>query len=345
MSQAKRFQGLDVLRGFAAMSVLLYHYTYIYGLRFGYHDQLLFKVPLGRIGVQVFFMISGYVIFMTLERTHRGLDFAVSRLSRLYPAYWAAMLMTTMAVYFSGIPQLQVTIKDFFGNLIMLPIGFEMVDTVYWTLIVELFFYFVMLLLFYGRLLNNIKTVLLVWVVMSILFPLLERQYELTRFIIYRKFQAIFIFDYVQLFGLGIILYLRRKSGRFNKLDFAIITICLLKQFLVDTYVVGLLILSFVIYIYLLVINRLTRLNIKPLIFLGTISYPLYLIHRKIGFALIWHLQNSGLNIHLAILVTTICILVLATILTFAIEQPVMKGIRRWWRERSALRTAALREA
>ncbi len=140
LAKKKRFLGLDVLRGLAAMSVLMYHYTYIYGIKFGYHDQLLFKVPLGRIGVQVFFMISGYVIFMTLQRTQRGLDFAISRFSRLYPAYWAAMLITTMVVYLSGIPQLQVPIKDFFGNLAMLPIGFEFVDTVYWTLVVELFF-------------------------------------------------------------------------------------------------------------------------------------------------------------------------------------------------------------
>ncbi len=202
-----------------------------------------------------------------------------------------------------------------------------------------------MLILFYGRLLNNIITVLLVWVIISIIFPVLDKQYELTRFFIYRKFQALFIFDYVQLFGLGIILYLHRKSGQFDKLGLAIIAICLIKQFLVDTCVVGILILLFVGYIYLLNIDRLTFLNIKPLIFLGTISYPLYLIHRKIGFALIWHLQHMGLNINYAILVTIICVLILATILTFAIEQPAMNRIRRWWRERAALRAAALREA
>ena len=93
-----RLQELDVLRGLAALSVLCYHYTTHYKDLFSPSGPVLFNFAWGNCGVQIFFIISGFVILMTLEKTQRPMDFIVSRFSRLYPCYWAAVILTFIAV-------------------------------------------------------------------------------------------------------------------------------------------------------------------------------------------------------------------------------------------------------
>jgi peptidoglycan/LPS O-acetylase OafA/YrhL len=57
------------------------------------------SVPWGYLGVNLFFVISGFVIFMTLDRTLVPLDFVISRTSRLFPAYWAAIIITMVITH------------------------------------------------------------------------------------------------------------------------------------------------------------------------------------------------------------------------------------------------------
>ena len=65
-NSSNRLIELDALRGIAALCVLIYHYTNHYTFKFHPHNPPLFEFPLGYFGVQLFFMISGFVIFMML---------------------------------------------------------------------------------------------------------------------------------------------------------------------------------------------------------------------------------------------------------------------------------------
>src|SRR3954469_15102112 len=85
-----RLEGLDGLRGIAAASVMVYHYTAWYPFLHGF--DLTPAFPYGIFGVELFFVISGFVIFMTLERTRSLGQFAAARFARLYPAFLASML-------------------------------------------------------------------------------------------------------------------------------------------------------------------------------------------------------------------------------------------------------------
>jgi peptidoglycan/LPS O-acetylase OafA/YrhL len=80
-----RFLELDALRGIAVFLVLLSHYTWAYDYHFQSLSEHSFHFSHGEFGVQVFFMISGFVIFMTIEKTQSIKDFIISRFSRLYP--------------------------------------------------------------------------------------------------------------------------------------------------------------------------------------------------------------------------------------------------------------------
>ena len=101
--QNKRLEILDVARFLAAISVVFYHYLYrgwtsgeFIDIDFGQYEGL-FKY--GYLGVQFFFLISGFVICMSSEgKTTK--EFLWGRVIRLYPAYWVCLLITLAFIYF-----------------------------------------------------------------------------------------------------------------------------------------------------------------------------------------------------------------------------------------------------
>jgi peptidoglycan/LPS O-acetylase OafA/YrhL len=136
-----RLEELDVLRGVAALCVVLSHYTSYCARYFGAGP---FGVYLGTIygfyAVELFFMISGFVIYFTLERSVTWKDFAFSRATRLYPAYWTALtLMVVLDHVVFGKP---FWAGGYIVNLTMLQefIGFPNLDIVFWSLTVEIAF-------------------------------------------------------------------------------------------------------------------------------------------------------------------------------------------------------------
>lgn len=94
----ERLLELDALRGLAAVYVLIFHFICSYQQSLGAKAFELSRFFSGIYGVQLFFIISGYVIFMSLDRIARPLDFIVSRFSRLFPAYWAAVIIATFLI-------------------------------------------------------------------------------------------------------------------------------------------------------------------------------------------------------------------------------------------------------
>ncbi|NUO59007.1 MAG: acyltransferase [Hamadaea sp.] len=150
---------LDYLRFVAAAVVLAFHYTFN-GINNGKIASLDTYWPItpvtqyGYLGVDLFFLISGFVI-LNSARNKTARQFAVGRAVRLYPAFWAAVLVTAaVTVAFGHVNGLTVTPKQVAINLTMVPslLGAPLVDGVYWTLLFELEFYaLVFLLLLAGQ--------------------------------------------------------------------------------------------------------------------------------------------------------------------------------------------------
>jgi len=143
----KRLELLDYGRFMAAIAVLIYHYFFdgISNGKISSIDHIPGFVEFakyGYLGVEFFFMISGYVIFFSARnRTPR--EFAIARAVRLYPAFWFAVIFTTVFAQFWGGTEMSVTIQQALANLTMIPesLGYGYVDGVYWTLNLELRFY------------------------------------------------------------------------------------------------------------------------------------------------------------------------------------------------------------
>jgi peptidoglycan/LPS O-acetylase OafA/YrhL len=139
MTSQGRLAHLDVLRGIAAMMVVLAHFIERTPLK----DNVFFTfVNLGQIGVVLFFLLSGMVIPYSLkEGKHALVAFAISRFFRLYPAYWFSIALAVISSYW--FLSTGVSLKVLAANLTMFQAVFRVPDLfgVYWTLIIEMFFY------------------------------------------------------------------------------------------------------------------------------------------------------------------------------------------------------------
>lgn len=122
----------------------------------GHHwfDPLLDTINLGRFGVVLFFMISGLVIPFSFRGQTPLRNFAVSRLFRLYPAYWLSIPVLAWVAAVKGVP---VDLATVLGNLTMLQWlwGGWNIGPGYWTLNYEIGFYMLAVALFALRLLGD----------------------------------------------------------------------------------------------------------------------------------------------------------------------------------------------
>jgi peptidoglycan/LPS O-acetylase OafA/YrhL len=155
-----RLLALDGLRLLAALMVCLYHFTGRGGtVSDSWHQAPSHLFPelsrlsvYGCLGVQFFFVISGFVICMSSWGRTMG-DFFRSRVARLYPAYWAALMIVTAASFALPVVVRPLRLDDFLVNLTMLqqPVGTPRVLGVCWTLWVEVRFYALFALLVVRR--------------------------------------------------------------------------------------------------------------------------------------------------------------------------------------------------
>lgn len=91
-----RLEELDLLRFLAALAVVVFHYMAASKSLWGVQPTRIFPsvAPLsvlGILGVELFFVISGFVILMSVMGRTAG-EFAISRFTRLFPAYWFSVL-------------------------------------------------------------------------------------------------------------------------------------------------------------------------------------------------------------------------------------------------------------
>ena len=158
-SKKKRIDSIDSMRGIAALIVV---YTHIlpaapaggltsFRLFLELLNDLIFQR--GQLGVALFFIISGYVVPYSLAgaREYGISKFIISRIMRLYPAYWISLAAGVWLV----VPNAGNNV--IFANLTMVQrfMGIEDVLGVYWTLSVELVFYFLIVLGFFAGIIQK----------------------------------------------------------------------------------------------------------------------------------------------------------------------------------------------
>lgn len=324
-----RFQEIDSLRGLAAISVVLFHYTTRYNEVFGHATPAPFSVPWGHYGVNLFFIVSGFVIFMTLNRTFRPFDFVVSRFTRLYPAYWVAVTTTFVIVGWLGLPGREVGLPTGIANLAMFHglLNFKHVDGVYWTLEVELLFYAWALLAFGTRQLSRIHVAISALLVLRLTYFTFEQLLDVR---LSYTIERLLILQYIPWFACGIMIYRLTAKDQFKStpLDIAVLISSILIIGIVNSFGVGVLAAALSFTVWAAATGYLSFLKHPVLIWFGAISYTLYLLHENIGFAVMRKTQAAGISVAASMLVAGVVSLVLATLISRYIEKPAMNWLR-----------------
>ncbi|MEV6672206.1 acyltransferase [Streptomyces sp. NPDC051162] len=209
-----RLRALDGLRLIAALMVALYHY----GGRDGDVSRAWGSSPrhefptlsgvfaYGCLGVEIFFVISGFVICMSgWGRPLRS--FFASRVARLYPAYWTAIALVTLVFALPWVAYRTVSPSDFLVNLTMLqqPAGAQRVLGVCWTLWAEVRFYalFALFVVLPGATRRRVVLFCAVWTLATVVTT--ASHVEVLRVVVMPEYSSFFI-------G-GIGLYLIHRYG------------------------------------------------------------------------------------------------------------------------------------
>lgn len=331
-----RYDEIDVLRGLAACWVVLSHYLPHWGKYLG---PVLILVPnsWGIEAVKLFFVISGFVIFTTLDRCTSVTDFVVLRFSRLYPTYWATLLIASAAgtALFGG----HLWVGGLFVNLTMFQefLGVGNLDNVYWSLTVELAFYLNVTWLFALGLHRKPQSVVIGWLLLTCLWTLTPHVPGTD----HRGWLALlFAMDYSPYFAMGIVFFAVSRQG-WSYSRAGLVTLALATEYLIRGWG-GVGIASFIALVFVLGIRgRLKIIVSRPTLWLGSISYSLYLLHRNLGYDTLDWLHQQQVGPAIAVPITVLGALALSGAVTYGIERPAMRRIRKSYARWSAQNHAA----
>lgn len=351
-TSVNRVEALDLLRLTAVLGVVFYHYGFR-GPSVGDHTwaALPYLSPFamyGYLGVPAFFVISGFVIAYSAEGRTAG-EFAIARFSRIYPTFVLCMTITTAGILIFGGELFQVSFARWAANLVIASpaLGFPYMDSAYWSLVIEVTFYaWVAVFIATGLFPRRLDALVLAWLFLSMANELTADSAIL---------EKVFLTDNAGYFAIGLMIYEFHRGRR------DLMWVCIFglsvsiavfhaihslgwlhahSDVVFQPSVVATIFLASVAAIFLA-----TRLNVPLLpsritIAVGALTYPFYLLHQQLGYAILSRLPPQYQ------IVATVCTIVLAiAAVSWAIccyiEAPLRTSTRQLLSKALLLRAAA----
>ncbi|MGW4019780.1 acyltransferase family protein [Streptomyces sp. NPDC005009] len=341
-----RLRALDGLRLLAALMVCLYHFAGKNGEVAASWDQspgqkfptLSQVATYGSLGVQFFFLISGFVICMSSWGRGPG-DFFRSRVARLYPAYWTAIVLITAAGCLLPVVAHPLRLNEILVNLTMLqqPMGVPRVLGVCWTLWVEVRFYalFALLVVWRGVTYRKVVVFCCLWTLAGVFARVAD--HPLTDELVMR--------DHAPYFIGGLALYLIHRFGG-SLLLWGIVGFSFLLgqrysvtalwhpgaggDFHRDPYVIQAIVLLAFAAVAAVALGWTRWANWRWLTVAGALTYPFYLIHEHLGWFFIRVLYRYfGLGAYPTFALSVLGLLGVAWLMHRFVEKPFGPRLKR----------------
>ena len=322
-----RLEGIDILRGFAVTVVVLHHFFEILGL----HEYTFYPYAstLGQLGVPLFFVISGYLIYQSIDYsistkgTKGGLKhYTLHRLFRILPAYYFNFfIIFILALYFLN--TMDTWSDKFIGKQIFSHLTFTSyfiykisglgINGAYWTLSIEMLWYIMAPLLFifikkdrYLILLFCMSLLYLVSLDLSLLDPLLQLNHSASNYINLLFYWSFQLPGQLIYFLAGIFIYKYSKKNislsRFVQYSVVPLSIYLFiylssQKYFLESLTFRNLITLLIVTLLFMVLYRYKRTELHLLAWIGKISYSLYLWHMPLLFIFKRYITLSDISL------------------------------------------------
>lgn len=287
----ERLEILDLAHFLAALAVVFFHYA---GRSSFSGSEIIYDIcKFGFLGVPFFFIISGFVISLSAENSS-PVKFGISRFVRLFPTLWVCSTLTFLMLLVTEYPGKDINAIMYIANLFMInqPLNIQYVDNVYWTLFEELKFYVLVFLLLIFKVYTKFRWWLGIWLLFSILYVFTEQPF------FWGKITSI---KYSAFFVAGVCYCLLYENRQVKIATFLLAVALVLSSYHLvghtNNYIPGAgwfeksvvvaINLTIYLYFYLFVTRKIPSLSHRNWIILGSLTYPLYLIHNLFGKALI----------------------------------------------------------
>ncbi|WP_432221907.1 acyltransferase family protein [Flavobacterium sp. TMP13] len=338
----QRFYEIDLFRFIAALMVVFFHYTYT-GKMEGFTPAISFDKlrEVSRyfyMGINFFFIISGFVILMSIQDGSLK-KFATSRFLRLFPAYWTAMIITYIMIIFWGGEKFSVTWLQFLANTTMLnnSIGIAPIDSAYWTLFIELKFYLTIGILMLFSKLKYLEHIIALALIISVVVLYLPYALESD------VFSNIFP-HWGGYFATGCVFYLIRRDGLniYRGILMLLSLVFIIKQSILfgsmmaswfsiefnPVVIVAMNTIFFAIF-SLIALKETNLFRYEKFQMFGVLTYPLYLIHQNFGYIL-FNTLGEYLNKYVLLFLNLSVMLIIASLINYYVEKritPLLKQL------------------
>jgi peptidoglycan/LPS O-acetylase OafA/YrhL len=334
----RRLNEMDLLRFLAAIAVVFFHYAF---RGYAKGDMSAMPYPIlaeaakyGYLGVELFFMISGFVILMTASSNNLK-AFFISRAVRLCPAFWVCCTLTFLITLAIGQPRFTADFYQYLVNMTFLGeiVGVAPIDGVYWSLFVEIKFYLMISILLGLKKIEKIERFLVLWLVVS----------ATAEVFVFEKLRSLLVTDYAAYFIAGATFYLIWAKGfttarillLLGALALACFTAMAWAESIESKYstdydplIIGGIIILFFVTFLLIVTHKTAAIGRLNWAALGALTYPLYLLHQMIGF-MIFNIAYPAINPHLLLWGTLTLMIGASWLIHKKIETPIARLMKR----------------
>ncbi len=312
---------IQMWRGIAVALVVLYHYlSRVPHEAFGSPSPPLLQLQIGKVGVLIFFIISGYLITKSLVKTPDVAAFYAKRVARIWPLFIVAAVTVFIFIQFMQPPvvlgehdffEKQPTFLDLIGNLFFLEdLGFTWVDGAYWSIVVELKFYLfigLFAVVFKERFIPVFCAAAVVVASVDLAILLIDRapgvpldfNSSAHLRILSKALHGLLISQYLPFFAIGVALAGKVQDGVLNALIALAVAFSIMAinddAFVFDQNVQFLAILALALFADKILFRN------AIIVWVGDYSYSIYLFHQVIGLAFI-KLFTPLIGINFAIL-------------------------------------------
>jgi peptidoglycan/LPS O-acetylase OafA/YrhL len=293
-NDSQRIHAIDLLRIVAAFAVLSHHWNW--PLRASFEALPGYPAILARhggfFGVSLFFLISGFVILKSAQGISAR-AFIANRAIRLYPAFWVCCTITWIISWADSSGR---SFGEYVLNLSMFPeaFGVHPVDGVYWTLAVEAKFYGLIAVVIALGCVHRIEAVLWAWLVLAKVLddPFTSRMLMAEQAPFFIGGCACLILSERQTLSRWALFCSAAACGLVEALTQAAQIARLFKTAPVSSVTVIIVLLLFLV-VLASAMGWVRLRRSRVLAAAGATSYPLYLLHAEIGYAIFGRFREA----------------------------------------------------